>query len=79
VEGLQVNELFFQRTEERLHDRVVETIPLATHALMWDCQKNGHSYIWNEFEFMPELKWRFAYFAIWGIVVLIAVLMLIFF
>ena len=31
------------------------------------------------FDFMPELKWRFAYFAIWGIVVLIAVLMLIFF
>jgi len=31
------------------------------------------------FEFMPELKWRGAYFGVWGIIVLVAVLMVIFF
>ena len=31
------------------------------------------------FEFMPELKWRFAYFIVWGIIVLVAVIMVIFF
>jgi magnesium transporter len=31
------------------------------------------------FEFMPELKWRMAYFVVWGVVVAIAVLMIIFF
>lgn len=31
------------------------------------------------FEFMPELKWRGAYFTVWGIILFVAVLMLIFF
>jgi magnesium transporter len=31
------------------------------------------------FEFMPELKWHGAYFAVWGVIVLVAVLMVIFF
>ncbi len=31
------------------------------------------------FEFMPELKWRFAYFAVWGIIVIVAVIMVVFF
>jgi magnesium transporter len=31
------------------------------------------------FEFMPELKWHGAYFAVWGIIVLIAIIMVIFF
>lgn len=31
------------------------------------------------FEFMPELKWRGAYFLVWGVIVLIAVIMVIFF
>jgi len=31
------------------------------------------------FEFMPELKWHGAYFAIWGIIVIVAVIMMIFF
>ena len=31
------------------------------------------------FEFMPELKWRFAYFIVWGIIVLVAVIMVVFF
>ena len=35
VEGPEVNELFFQRTEERLHDRIVEAISFAAHALMY--------------------------------------------
>jgi magnesium transporter len=31
------------------------------------------------FEFMPELKWKFAYFGVWGIIVLVAVIMVVFF
>lgn len=31
------------------------------------------------FEFMPELKWRWAYFGIWSIIVVVAVIMLVFF
>ncbi len=31
------------------------------------------------FEFMPELKWHWAYFSVWGVILIIAVLMLIFF
>ncbi len=31
------------------------------------------------FEFMPELGWRWAYFAVWGVILIIAVLMVIFF
>jgi magnesium transporter len=31
------------------------------------------------FEFMPELKWRWAYFGVWGIMLIIAVFMVIFF
>jgi len=31
------------------------------------------------FEFMPELKWHGAYFAVWGIIVIVAVIMVIFF
>jgi len=31
------------------------------------------------FEFMPELKWRWAYFSVWGVILIVAVFMLIFF
>lgn len=31
------------------------------------------------FEFMPELKWHWAYFAVWGVILFIAVLMVLFF
>ncbi len=31
------------------------------------------------FEFMPELKWRWAYFIVWGVIVFVAVLMVLFF
>ncbi len=31
------------------------------------------------FEFMPELKWHWAYFAVWGVIVLIAISMVIYF
>lgn len=31
------------------------------------------------FEFMPELKWHWAYFTVWGVIAVIAVLMVIFF
>ncbi len=31
------------------------------------------------FEFMPELKWHWAYFAVWGVMVLIAIFMVIYF
>jgi magnesium transporter len=31
------------------------------------------------FEFMPELKWHWAYFTVWGVITVIAVLMVIFF
>lgn len=31
------------------------------------------------FEFMPELKWRWAYFGVWGIILIIAVFMVLFF
>jgi magnesium transporter len=31
------------------------------------------------FEFMPELKWHWAYFSVWGVILIIAVFMLIFF
>ena len=31
------------------------------------------------FEFMPELKWRGAYFRVWGIIALVAVSMVVFF
>jgi hypothetical protein len=33
VEGLEVHEFSFQRTEERLHYGIIETTPLAAHAL----------------------------------------------
>jgi magnesium transporter len=31
------------------------------------------------FEFMPELKWHWAYFTVWGVIVFVSVLMVIFF
>ena len=31
------------------------------------------------FEYMPELKWRFGYFGIWGIIVCLAIVMVLFF
>jgi magnesium transporter len=31
------------------------------------------------FEFIPELKWRWAYFGVWGVIIIIAVSMLLFF
>ena len=31
------------------------------------------------FEYMPELKWHWAYFSVWGVILIIAVFMLIFF
>jgi magnesium transporter len=31
------------------------------------------------FDFMPELKWRWAYFGVWGVIVAIAVIMVLFF
>ena len=31
------------------------------------------------FEFMPELKWRWAYFGVWGIILIIGIFMLLFF
>jgi len=31
------------------------------------------------FEFMPELKWHWAYFTVWGVIVFVAVLMVLFF
>jgi magnesium transporter len=31
------------------------------------------------FEFMPELKWRWAYFIVWGVIAVVAVTMVIFF
>ncbi len=31
------------------------------------------------FEFMPELKWRWAYFGVWGIILIVAVVMVFFF
>ncbi len=31
------------------------------------------------FEFMPELKWRWAYFGVWGVILVIALVMLIYF
>ena len=31
------------------------------------------------FEFMPELKWRWAYFGVWGVIIVIAIAMVIYF
>jgi magnesium transporter len=31
------------------------------------------------FEFMPELKWRWAYFGVWGVILVVALVMVIFF
>lgn len=31
------------------------------------------------FEFMPELKWRYAYFGVWGIMVLVTLMMIVYF
>ena len=31
------------------------------------------------FEFMPELKWRWAYFGIWGVIIVVAIAMIVYF
>jgi len=31
------------------------------------------------FEFMPELKWHWAYFIVWGVILIIAIFTVIFF